>query len=243
MECRKCGSEIPGDEYRMVAEWPFCMQCFERLLNRPAVPPPVQPPAEPPPSDPAGASPPPSEVDSSTAATLTCLLCESEIVDGKCERLASWVFCPSCFGSLIALPDEEEEPAAPRPKKSPLVPPTYAKTKSCKGCGRRIPERAAKELDGEPYCPDCFNAKSRAAGVVPDIRATIRFDGRAAQPRAATGRGCESCGREVAAASLQAVEGFVICQACLSTDADLALHLARQRHHLYLQRLKTNLDT
>ena len=256
MECRKCGNEISGDEYRMVAEWPFCLTCFERLLSKPAEPPPAaeaaasEPPVE-------SAVAPPGEADSTaTPETLRCLLCEKEITDGRCERLASWVFCPTCFGTLVSLPDEEDEPAAPRSKKSPLVPPTYAAHKSCKGCGRRIPERAAKEIDGEPYCPDCYTAKARSVTVVPEIRATVNVTGGVARPRASSsrsqdkgraapreaGKGCESYGRDVAEAALQTVEGFAICQACLSTDADMALHLARKRHHLYLERLKTELD-
>jgi hypothetical protein len=53
--------------------------------------------------------------------------------------------------------------------------------------------------------------------------------------------GCESCGKEVAEDKLQTVEGFAICQACLSSDAELAVHLARARHQKRLQRLKDKL--
>jgi hypothetical protein len=34
------------------------------------------------------------------------------------------------------------------------------------------------------------------------------------------------------------VEGFAICQACLSADDELAVHLARARHQKRLQRLR-----
>jgi hypothetical protein len=248
MQCRKCGNEISGDEYRMVAEWPFCLQCFERLLSKPAEPPPPVVEVEVRAStsvEPAQAEPPAEPAASSTeAGPPRCLLCERELAEGQYERLASWVFCPSCYGTLVSMPDDEEEPAAPRPKKSPLVPPKYAAFKSCKGCGRRIPERAAKEIDGEPYCPDCYSAKARSVTVVPEIRATINVAGGQGKGRspqkASTGKECESCGRD--AAALRTVDGFAICEACLSTDPDLALHLARKRHHLYLERLKTELD-
>jgi hypothetical protein len=50
--------------------------------------------------------------------------------------------------------------------------------------------------------------------------------------------GCESCGKAVPQDKLQTVEGFAICQACLSSDDELAVHLARARHQKRLQRLK-----
>jgi hypothetical protein len=50
--------------------------------------------------------------------------------------------------------------------------------------------------------------------------------------------GCESCGKKVPEDQLQTVEGFTICQACLSSDAELAVRLARARHEKRLQRLK-----
>lgn len=261
MECRKCGTEITGDEYRMVAEWPFCLPCFERLLNKPTEPSPAEPaPAEEPAAaEQPGAEPPAApeqppalsfSVSLSTAprdagpqkkaGQITCLLCEREIEGGTQQQLADWTFCPTCYATLVSMPDEEEEPAAPRPRKSPLVPPTYAKPKACKGCGRRLQERATKELGDEPYCPECYQSRSRsAAQVVPGVQAQVKAD-RPAPPKPA-GNVCESCGREVAPAALQTVEGFSICQACLSTDADLAVHLARKRHHLYMERLKTDL--
>ena len=50
------------------------------------------------------------------------------------------------------------------------------------------------------------------------------------------------CLADVPEDQLQTVEGFAICQACLSSDAELAVHLARARHQKRLQRLKEELD-
>jgi RNA polymerase-binding transcription factor DksA len=60
-------------------------------------------------------------------------------------------------------------------------------------------------------------------------------------PEIETPEGCESCGKDVPEDQLQTVEGFAICQACLSADDELAVHLARARHQKRLQRLKDKL--
>ena len=36
MQCKQCGKDIAGEEHRMVAEWPFCMDCFQQLMEKPA---------------------------------------------------------------------------------------------------------------------------------------------------------------------------------------------------------------
>ena len=36
MQCKKCGKDLSGEEHRMVAEWPFCMDCFQQLMEKPA---------------------------------------------------------------------------------------------------------------------------------------------------------------------------------------------------------------
>jgi hypothetical protein len=38
------------------------------------------------------------------------------------------------------------------------------------------------------------------------------------------------------------VEGFAICQACLTTDPKLALWIARARHQKRLQRIKSEIQ-
>jgi len=34
MECKKCGRDLTGMEYKKVAEWPFCQECFQALMDK-----------------------------------------------------------------------------------------------------------------------------------------------------------------------------------------------------------------
>ena len=35
MECKQCSKNLAGEEYKMVAEWPFCPDCFRKLMEKP----------------------------------------------------------------------------------------------------------------------------------------------------------------------------------------------------------------
>jgi hypothetical protein len=54
MDCRECGTDLTNAEHKMVAEWPFCLDCFQRLLERPKQPEPAAEP-EPDPVEPPSA--------------------------------------------------------------------------------------------------------------------------------------------------------------------------------------------
>jgi formylmethanofuran dehydrogenase subunit E len=125
----------------------------------------------------------------------------------------------------------------------------------CSECGRRIPAGGSKNVDDEPYCPDCYYGlpeEVRQAAEEAEAAAMAGEEAEAAEmsreieaapelPEIETPEGCESCGKDVPEDQLQTVEGFAICQACLSADDELAVHLARARHQKRLQRLKDKL--
>lgn len=125
----------------------------------------------------------------------------------------------------------------------------------CAGCGKMIPEGGSKRVEEEPYCPDCYYGlpeEVRQAAEEAQAAATAREEEETAQisqeepapvelPEVEAPEGCESCGKAVPEDKLQTVEGFSICQACLSSDAELAVHLARARHQKRLQRLREEL--
>jgi formylmethanofuran dehydrogenase subunit E len=145
--------------------------------------------------------------------------------------------------------DEEEEARKARFRIK------YMHRVKCAGCGRMIPEGGSKQVDEEPYCPDCFYAlpeEVRQAAEEAEAAAMAGEEGEAAEisreleapvePHELEAvPGCESCGKAVPEDKLQAVEGFAICQACLSADAELAVHLARARHQKRLQKLREEL--
>jgi heterodisulfide reductase subunit A-like polyferredoxin len=118
-----------------------------------------------------------------------------------------------------------------------------------------VPEGGSKQVEEEPYCPDCYYglpeevrqaAEEAAAAAIAGEEATLAEvtpeEPAPAKPlEVEVPEGCESCGKAVPEDKLQTVEGFAICQACLSSDAELAVNLARARHQKRLQRLKDEL--
>jgi len=103
-----------------------------------------------------------------------------------------------------------------------------------------------------PYCPHCYCVLPQENRQALEEAAAAETAGEEAEPaeisqeepppveiaEVETPEGCESCGKEVPEDKLQTVEGFGICRACLSSDAELAVQLARARHQKRLQRLR-----
>jgi hypothetical protein len=258
MQCKKCGKDLSGEEYRMVAEWPFCMECFHGLMEKRAKK--VEPEEE----VEASTEPEREKEDVSVegvfeTAKRRCTLCEKEIEGDQYKKVGIWTFCPECYRDMAPRPkpppppepeveavDEEEEAMKARFRIK------YMHRVKCAGCGRMIPEGGSKQVDEEAYCPDCYYGlpeevrqaaeKVAAAAMAGKEAAAAEIGQEEAISREVheleTPEGCESCGKKLAADKLQTVKGFAICQACLSADADLAVHLARARHQKRLQKLK-----
>lgn len=257
MKCRGCGRELGLDDYRMVAEWPFCGECFEGLMKKAEDRLPVR--------------------DGKTAEALSethpapgrCDLCQRPLEVGEGRRVLTWVLCPECYQDLILSPPSQappEENAA-----GPAVEPTHeahdlgksegeeeptvrveVKLTSfvhCAGCGRRIPEAGSRVVDGAPLCPDCFYAslEPRESRPVPLGPVTTKEE-RGDQVHPEIGvrpddvNRCAACGRSLDDGAFDRLEGFVICRACSSSDRDLALQIAREKHRRFLHRMKEQLD-
>jgi formylmethanofuran dehydrogenase subunit E len=257
MQCKKCGKDISGEEYRMVAEWPFCMECFHVLLEKPAKK--VEPPAE------KVVKPEKKEAAVEVVfetAKRRCTLCEKEIFGDRYKKVGIWTFCPDCHVDMTPRPkpppppkpeeeavDEEEEARKARFRIK------YMHRVKCAACGRMIPEGGSKQVDEEPYCPDCYYGLPEEVRQAAEAAQAAAMAGEVAEGgevsveeaitrevhELETPEGCESCGKKVPEDKLQTVEGFAICQACLSSDAELAVHLARARHQKRLQRLREEL--
>ena len=262
MQCKKCGKDIVGEEHRMVAEWPFCLDCFQQLMEKPTkkVEPEVE--AETP------AEPEPEKEDVSVEVVFQqekqkCTLCGKETEGEQYKKVGIWTFCSECHLDMTPRhkppppPEEEEEPvdeeeeAAARARFRIK----YMHRVKCSECGRRIPAGGSKNVDDEPYCPDCYYGLPEDVRQAAEEAEAAAMGGEEAEaeevsqeeqitaelPEVETVPGCESCGKDVPEDQLQTVEGFAICQACLSSDAELAIHLARARHQKRLQRLREEL--
>jgi len=258
MQCKKCGKDVSGEEYRMVAEWPFCMECFHGLMEKPAKK--VEPLAE------EVVKPEKKEAAVEVVfetAKRRCTLCEKEIFGDQYKKVGIWTFCPECHLEMTPRPKpppppEPEEEAVDEAEEAAMRARfriKYMHRVKCVGCGKMIPEGGSKQVDEEPYCPDCFYAlpeevrqaaeEAAAAAMVAEEAELAEVSPEETIPRKVpeleTPEGCESCGKKLAEDKLQTVEGFAICKACLSSDAELAVHLARARHQKRLQRLKDEL--
>ncbi len=262
MQCKKCGKDIAGEEHRMVAEWPFCMDCFQQLMEKPAKK--VEPEVE----IEALAEPEPEKEDVSVEVVFEqekqkCTLCGKETEGEQYKKVGIWTFCPECHLDMTPRPKpppppETEEEVVDEAEEAALrarFRVKYTHRVKCAECGRMIPEGGSKQVEEEPYCPDCYyglpedvrqaaeeaeaaamaGEEAEAAEISREIEAPVEPPELEAVP------GCESCGKEVAEDKLQTVEGFAICQACLSADDELAVHLARARHQKRLQRLREEL--
>ena len=270
MICKGCGREsAAGEEMKMVAQWPFCSECFQKLMAKGA-------------SkeyggtseeeraafdgeesfsagDPARARPSGEE----ETGEQRCEICGVPLSQDVC-RVGTWRFCGDCFKDLVMspslrgtqdLPEETEGGEGAEGEASPEEDPGVAarvqigflRSVSCAGCGRRIPLGGAREVEGRPFCPDCFaklpkEKQQGEEGLAQMVSAPgLPVEEPDGSDGGKSGECCESCGRTLPRERLKSVEGFVICSACLAADPALALDIARSRHKKKLQDIRDGL--
>ncbi len=232
MKCRKCGKEIVGDDFKKVADWIFCNECFESLMTESD-------------SD-------KEEVLDNTEdkdepdRDISCQICGCKLSDTDTKRLLGLVLCRGCYDALLERPstsfagedsDEtdngsDEEDAGDKFKVDQVEVPLNRFIR-CFGCGRNIPVGGSKVIDGHRYCPDCFKRLS----VDSDVKDVGNVGDRSTD-RMIT---CQSCGRRVDAGHIKNVDGFDICLACLSSDPEIAVSIARQRHRDLLRQIRSTM--
>jgi len=242
MECKKCGIDLSGKEYKNVAQWSFCLECFQTLMNRAGEK-----------KDDLAEMP----VSEATNERQRCLVCEKEIERSTGCEMLGMMFCRECYENLVKKPDiqprretGETEPVM-NPSEKPAVMQVRVDLKSpvqCYGCGRKIPAIGSKQFDNHPYCPDCYYRLPEIKAPKPKPFQTMV----ATQPEEAEeahacteehegGLICQACQRQVLPADRKTVEGFEICLACLTTDQDTALEIARTRHRKVLEKIRKEL--
>jgi formylmethanofuran dehydrogenase subunit E len=263
MKCRSCGADIvDGEDYRMVAEWPFCPSCFEGLMKRDGH-------EEPPAAEHLEASP--AVEDSAPESVVRCNICNRELKSEEGKKLGIWVFCPSCYGDMVSMPKLEMVEAEEAPRDETKVEGNDTKTESteegvrvvagaelgfaafvkCRGCGRRIPKGGGRIVNGNPFCPDCYYAmppseetRDLPVHAPPQAATGIREMGRETDETADEAKDrCGCCNHPLRSGLYHEVEGFTLCRACLSTDPDLAVQVARERHRKLLERLRDELNS
>jgi formylmethanofuran dehydrogenase subunit E len=243
MECKKCGIDLAGREHRNVAQWPFCLECFQALMEK----------AEEKKGETDKTPPAPEPV----RETKKCLVCEQEIEKGGGREMLGFVFCLQCYENLVKSPDipprtvsyDEEAGISPLEKQAvEQVIVDFTTSVQCSGCGREIPAISSKQFNEQPYCPDCYYTLPEIVAQQPrPFPAVVSGQPYKAEkyqaPRGEqeTGLRCHACERQVLPDNLRTIEGFEICLACLTTDPDTALDIARTRHRKMLEKIKKEL--
>ncbi|QTA81221.1 Uncharacterized protein dnl_35520 [Desulfonema limicola] len=151
MNCQKCKKEIiPGME-KKVADWSFCEDCFQELLNKP------EKKAEEP-------------ALSHKTEKILCHLCKNKISEDSCKKTGIWKFCPECHASLNFSPKQKsginEEDKELTPEEANRGTPEinlnprfdFMKSEKCQECGRDIPVGGSRKVNGKHLCPECFYA-------------------------------------------------------------------------------------
>jgi hypothetical protein len=130
----------------------------------------------------------------------------------------------------------------------------------CAGCERPMPGPGSyRMLRGKPYCAACipffarlepavYEAPAAAGGPASSASVSSRPASSvpassvpaSSSPQARPGQ-CDWCRRALDADAEQR-EGFELCSACLTSDAELALSVARARHRRALARLRAKLE-
>ncbi len=169
MNCKGCGKEICGDDFRKVADWYFCQDCFQGLMQ---------------PSDSdteSGASQDASgagghnalpdtensQISRQNVKKKSCEVCQAELEEGSGRKLGIWLLCDTCFNDMNASvrpdtpePESAEADLEEETDETDSRPPVdMNKTIPCHSCGRVILAVGAKEEDGQYFCPDCYYKK------------------------------------------------------------------------------------
>ncbi len=233
----------------MVAEWPFCLSCFDNLMKGPLKSREVEQPAD----IPAAAT---------EAATVRCSVCKGQFPPEIVRTLSFWTFCPQCYeepASLAGMENQEGE-TSPDPADSAAstedIPEGggaemtvgLAKYINCRGCGRRIPQGGSRSIEGEHFCPDCYYRMSQELERGQTAKPPPLGERQAAEmeppPEISSREGgdrCACCDRPLRPGLYEEMEGFTLCRACLSTDSALAVKIARDRHRRLLDRIREDL--
>ena len=247
--CAGCPESFERQAMNDVGGRLFCAPCFQALLNPEAK---LDAPAQVP-------EPPAlvfeSLISEPQSTDARCLLCSALMPDGPAKKIGGVGLCEACYQGLTLEPiepatrkresREEESVALEQVNESPRAEPRYTPGSGrtpCTGCGRIMPGPGSyQEISGGRYCPECvYGGKvPQEAASSPDIVA----EEKQAKPPSGISK-CDSCERALSKTTYEVIDGFAICTACMTTEPELALAIAKARHTRRLQdQAKTILES
>ncbi len=235
MNCKKCNVDLTDKEYRKVADWNFCPDCFHELISGSGKP-----------GDARQETPEPER----NLKSRQCVVCGKELENNEEHELLGSSFCAECYDNLVKRPPEnqlvesDQSSAQTAEKKGVAqVRVDFIARAKCYQCGKTIRTIAAREYLGNLYCPDCYFNIPEIKNPPPQVLVDAALRGEPEQDttdESADGNTClcGSCGRRVLRENIKIIEGFEICRACVAADADTALEIARLRHRRQLEEIK-----
>lgn len=233
--CFHCGKATPGEALIAVGDGEFCQACFAALLLAEEAPVEGSKQRE-------AATPAPPRARAAglpVAARATCLVCERELLGAAAIQFLGGQLCGACNAEMAAeLQSATSEASSPVMAALSPVPAGAtgevftpgAGTRACAGCERPMPGPGSyRMIRGGAYCSACwpFYASGHA-----DVTQ---------RPASAAAMSCDCCRRSLSP-DAELHQGFLLCGACLASDVDLALRIARARHRHELARLRSALE-
>lgn len=235
MNCKKCNVDLTDKEYRKVADWNFCLDCFHELISGSGK------------SGDAGQETPEPERN---LKSRQCVVCGKELENNEGHELLGSLFCAECYDNLVKSPPENqlaesEQSSAQADEKKGVaqVRVDFIARAQCYQCGKTIRTIAAREYLGHLYCPDCYFNIPEIKNPPPQALVDAYLQGEPKQDMTDESAdsdtcSCLSCGRRVLRENVKIIEGFEICRACIAADAGTALEIARLRHRRRLEEIK-----
>ena len=237
MKCHKCENEILNDEFKKVADWAFCNDCFKLLLEKPK-------------NNNQNKTNEKTETNDNkekekVSHKIECSICDNKIQGDEFKKFASFIICPKCFSKLIARPklpvpdkikkNNEPKKISKEKNKFEQVEVLLNKYTLCNNCKRKIPLGGSREIDKKPYCPECYSKiKTQDKDLNTRNKLKINLSDNSDNKDIIN---CESCGKKLKNNSYKTIEGFIICNPCLLTDVELAIKIAKKRHQKYMEEL------
>jgi len=247
--CKKCNSDLTDRESRNVAQWHFCVECFNALMSE------AERKKRNDADKAAGATPAAPGGRSEKKGTATqdsCFVCERRLGKGEGHTMLGFTFCDACYGNLVKVKDENGPAVAPpglqEKEAVAQVRVDFISRTKCHKCGKAIRAIAGKQFGNNLYCPDCYfnlpeikSPAPAAAAPVEPLQGPSDAAGEGAAPQAQDSV-CQACRRRVSGEELKVLEGFAICSSCLATDREMALEIARAGHRRLLEKIRNELN-
>ncbi len=239
--CHLCRKTLVEGERKKVGIWNFCTDCVSDL-NKPAgrvnVSTSVQTEEE----------PEQEEIVVLKTTYINCADCGRRVPERGSKEREGERYCPDCYfrnepppqalNAMAAPPaaktEEISEPApeeAPEPEEEPKV--AVAVRASVSAC---IPPPQSAEVTEESAPAVEVAPAPEAPAPEPPAPSTQK----PAEPLPAAAGKCMSCLNE--GCELKEVQGFNLCSACLVSDKNLAIDIAKKRHKKMMEKLSQELD-